>query len=284
MKLLKISLILFTVFGITFLIIFFSFGGFGSKVGGVVFNDSANPPLLFAHRGVIEDIPENSLESIGEAKRLGFTAVEFDLRKSADSDFILFHDVDANRMLGSRRKIKKISTTGLDSLPFISDGKSTGFLVPTLTEVLDRYHADFIFYFDMKLTGFSEADQIAEIIRKYGIEKTVIVASADYLFNLYMEFRYPEIITALEGLNAGKEWTYNIIPKNLKPDYLSGFLSNIDEDHIAWLGAKGLLNKRIVYGVDSTNYLVAKAMGIRNIILDYNSISPVFNDIRLNYQ
>jgi len=279
-KLLKILLIIVAILVIMFLVIAISFGRPGSKDGAIVFPDPADSTILFSHRGVVANFPENSLESIGEAKRLGFRAVEFDLRKSANGDFILFHDTDCSRMLGTDFEIQDVPTSDLKSFPFIFEGKPTIWLVPTLKEVLGRHHADFIFYFDMKLTGFKEADQIVEIIRKYGIEKRVIVASADYLFTLYLKYKYPEIMTALEGINSGKEWSYSIIPKSLKPDFLSGFLNNIDKDHVKWLKERKLLNRRIVYGVDSSNYIAAKNLGIRNMILDYDSASPVFNDIR----
>lgn len=277
-KSLKALLIIFTVPVIIFLVIVFSFGGFGRKAGILVFPAGADSTILFAHRGVVGKFPENSLESIGEAKKLGFRAVELDLRKSAGGDFILFHDVDCKRMLGTNFEIQDVPTIDLKTFPFIRNGKATTWLVPTLKEVLDRHHTDFIFYFDMKLTGFKEADQIVEIIRKYNLEKSVIVASADYLFTLYMEFRYPEIITALEGLNSGKEWTYNIIPKNLKPDFLSGFLNKVDKSHMQWLEEKGLVSRRIVYGVDSSNFHAAEGLGLKNFILDYDSLNPVFND------
>lgn len=277
---LKILLIVIAVLVIVFLVIVFSFGSPGSKADGFIFPNPADSAILFAHRGVVANFPENSLECIGEAKRLGFRAVEFDLRKSANGDFILFHDTDCSRMLGTGFEIQDVPTSDLKSFPFIFKGKPTDWYVPTLKEVLDRHHADFFFYFDMKLSGFKEADQIVKIIIKYGIEKQVIVASADALFVFYIEYKYPEIMTALEGINSGKEWSYSIIPKNLKPDFLSGFLNRIDDNHVKWLKEKNLLNRRIVYGVDSSNYLTAKSMGIRNMILDYNPGSLVFNEVR----
>ena len=259
----------------------FSFGGFGSKPIKPLFSDPADSALLFAHRGVVENFPENSLESIGEAKRLGFRAVEFDLRKSADDDFILFHDPETDRMLGKGLNINKISTSELDDFPLIQNGKPGKYFIPTLEEVLDQHSADFIFYFDLKLSGFKEADQIVEIIRKYNIENRVIVASADALFVFYVEYKYPEIITALEGFNAGKEWIYPLIPKNLRPDFLSGFLNRIDENHVEWLRKNELLSRRIVYGIDSSNFISAKSMGIKHMIMDYDSISPAFNELRI---
>jgi len=278
---LKALLIAITAFVVAYLAFAFSLGGFGDKPLKSLFPDPADSTILFAHRGVVEKYPENSMESISKAKRLGFRAVEFDLRKSADDDFILFHDTDTERMFGSKRNINEISTSSIEDFPLLQNGEPGNFFVPTLEEVLDQHSADFIFYFDMKLSGFKEADQIVEIIRKYNIENRVIVASADALFVFYIELKYPEIITALECFNAGKEWIYPVIPKNLRPDFLSGFLSMIDENHVEWLRNKGLLSRRIVYGVDSSNYLSAKSMGIKHMILDYDSKSPAFNEIRI---
>jgi glycerophosphoryl diester phosphodiesterase len=280
-RIIKTLLIAITALVVAYLAFAFSLGGFGDKSLKSLFPDPADSTILFAHRGVVENFPENSLESIGESKRLGFRAVEFDLRKSADGDFILFHDIETDRMLGKGQNIDEIETSELEDFPLMQNGKPGESFIPTLKKVLDQHGADFIFYFDMKLSGFKEADQIVEIVRNYKIENQVIVASADALFVFYVEYKYPEIITALEGFNAGKEWTYSLIPKNIRPDFLSGFLSRIDENHVEWLRNKGLLSRRIVYGVDSSNYFSARSLGIKHMILDYDSISPAFNEIRI---
>lgn len=276
-------LITIAALAVVYLAFGFSFGGFGSKPIKPLFSDPADSSLLFAHRGAVENFPENSLESIGDAKRLGFRAVEFDLRKSADDDFILFHDTDTERMIGSKRSINEISTSSLEDFPLLQNGDPGNFFVPTLGKALDQYGAYFIYYFDMKLSGFKEADQIVEIIRNYQIEDRVIIASANALFVFYIELKYPEIITALEGFNAGKEWLYPLIPKNLRPDFLSGFFSRIDKNHVEWLRKNGLLSRRIVYGIDSSNFISAKSMGIKHMIIDYDSISPAFNELRINH-
>ncbi len=225
---------------------------------------------MFAHRGVTTAFPENSLESVGDAVKQGFTAVEFDLRKTASGDFVLFHDADCYRMLGKHQNISEINTGELGNYPLLMDGKPTSCYVPLLEEVLNRHRDTIVFYFDMKLNSFRDADQIVQIIRKYGIEKTAIVASADAFFIFYVEYRYGSIITALEGFNAGKEWTYNLIPRKLKPDYLSGFIGKVNDNHIQWLRRRGLLSRRIVYGVDSTNIDQARESGLVNMILDHH--------------
>jgi glycerophosphoryl diester phosphodiesterase len=49
-------------------------------------------PRVIGHRGAAATAPENTLESIREAKRLGAGGVEFDAKLSADGVPLLFHD------------------------------------------------------------------------------------------------------------------------------------------------------------------------------------------------
>lgn len=272
----RFILIALAIPGVIYLLAFFLLGGVLTGKTDITSGFSPGAPLIFAHRGVATTFPENSLESVAEAVKHGFAAVEFDLRKTANGDFILFHDADCQRLLGKQQKINEITTGELRNFPLLMDGKPTVYYVPLLEEVLDRYGDTLVFYFDMKLSSFRDADQIVQIIRRHGIEKSVIVASADAMFIFYLGYRYGDIITALEGFNAGKEWTYNLIPRKLKPDFLSGFIGNVTDSHVKWLRKRGLLSRRIVYGIDSTNFDHARESGLENVILDYNPASRFF--------
>jgi hypothetical protein len=103
------------------------------------------------------------------------------------------------------------------------------------------------------------------------IHESVIVASPSFLISLYIKFHYPSIYTAMEGFDAGKEWVYRLIPRDLRPDFLSGFSSKVTNNHVEWLNKTGLLSNRIVYGVDSADYHDMVNLGIKNMIIDYFS-------------
>jgi glycerophosphoryl diester phosphodiesterase len=47
---------------------------------------------VFAHRGVAQTAPENSIASFVEARRLGADGVELDVRRSADGALVVHHD------------------------------------------------------------------------------------------------------------------------------------------------------------------------------------------------
>ena len=264
---------IFLIISLPFLIIFglllFIGGGFEHKAPVRPAKLTGLTHAYFAHRGVPEDCPENSREAILRARQLGFDCLEVDLRKTADDEFVLFHDGDCRRLLGIDAELPNLSTGMVKQHKLLVNDTVSSFEVLTLKEMLDEFGHEFLFYFDLKLKNIRDAEGLARIIKEYGITGNSIVASADPAVILYLEYRHPDIMTALEGMNSGKEWMYCIIPKKLKPDFLSGFASRIDRKHVGWLNRHELLPSRIVYGVDSTNYREVISFGVQNMILDY---------------
>ena len=246
-------------------------GGYGKKPVNIQGLNSGNSLFLFAHRGISAEFPENSKGAIEQAKIMGFKGLEIDIRKTSDNEFVLFHDEDCDRLLGISEKIYNLSTSQVKERHLQLNDTNTSHYVLTLKEMLDEYKDDFIIYFDLKLKGFDDADDLVTIIRSYGISRSSIIASTSGFIIFYIENKYPEINTSMEGFNSGKEWLYCIFPKNFKPDFLSSFASKVNEDHIAWLQKKDLLSGRIVYGVDSTNYGKVIQLGLKNLIIDYYS-------------
>lgn len=249
--------------------IVYSEGGYGKKEP-VHLSLKDNPvPLLFAHRGVVGKYPENSMEAIELAKKYGFKGLEIDIRKTSDNTLILFHDENAKRLLGIDTTIASMTYDQIRQHDLLIGEDTSTSRVPALDQVIMSYKEDFIYYFDMKLGSITAVDELIHLIWANDIPKRVIVASPSFLVILYIEYHYPAINTAMEGFNSGNEWAWSLIPKNLKPDFLSGFAAKVDEKHVEWLKEKDLHQTRIVYGVDSTNYMQMQNLGISNMIIDY---------------
>ncbi|OGZ01640.1 MAG: hypothetical protein A2946_02095 [Candidatus Liptonbacteria bacterium RIFCSPLOWO2_01_FULL_53_13] len=62
----------------------------------------------FAHRGMLDEYPENSLSALREAFRRGF-GIETDLRLTKDNDFLIIHDDTFLKTANVRRRV--IDTT-----------------------------------------------------------------------------------------------------------------------------------------------------------------------------
>ncbi len=244
-------------------------GGFGEKNNPDIFN--ADSLLLFAHRGIINYYPENSMEGFDAAKAGGFKAVEIDIAKSKDDEFILFHDDSLNRLLGINKLPKDLTLQELKEFKILFNGQRTESKIVSLNEMLEKHKDDFIIYLDMKTATKKDAYQIAQTIERYNIYHSTIVADGSIFFIAYIEYFYPKINTVLEGFSGEKEWSYKFIPKKFKPDYLSGFTNKVDEAHVSWLKKNNLLKKRIVYGVNKENFNRTLDLGIKKMIIDYDS-------------
>jgi len=225
--------------------------------------------LLFAHRGLGRNVPENCLAAFAEARRLGFKAVELDIRKTKDGQLAVLHDRSAKRMLGLEVPFSELSLAEIKQRRLLFQGRETTNCVPTLREVFEEHGKTLRFYLDMKEKGFRDADKIAGLIQEFGLYDRTILASVDPLFVAYVEHKYPRINTALERFDGAQAWLFRLTPGRWKPDYLSGAANKADCEH-DWLTKNNLLLKRIVYGADGTNYQRMLDFGIRKAIVDYD--------------
>ena len=230
-----------------------------------------NRKMLFAHRGIGNYYPENSIDAIRFADTLNFDAIEIDISSTADKKIILFHDEDTERLLGIKSKINQLNYHNIIKYNYIFNNKISNSKVVLLEEVFKEYGSKFFYYLDFKTENYEIVLDAIDLIKKYKLTHKVIIASADIFLISKIEYDFPEINTCLEGFNSGKELFYYLILAKLKPDYYSSFLKNVDFSHIEWLKKKNLLNRRIVYGVDSSNYKTAVSLGLPNLIIDYDS-------------
>jgi glycerophosphoryl diester phosphodiesterase len=83
-------------------------------------------PVAVAHRGAWEHCPENSLEAMLEAARLGAEMIEFDLRLTRDGVPVLLHDATVDRTSNGRGAPEDYTLAELKRLNFsYRDGRPT---------------------------------------------------------------------------------------------------------------------------------------------------------------
>lgn len=96
---------------------------------------------LSAHRGAQVAAPENTLEAITQAGKLGYGFVEIDVQQTKDGHYILMHDKTIDRTTTGTGNVKDLTLEEIQSFD-IEDktGNVTKYKVPTLEEVLDEAH------------------------------------------------------------------------------------------------------------------------------------------------
>jgi glycerophosphoryl diester phosphodiesterase len=235
---------------------------------------------VFAHRGVAAYGAENSSEAFELAIKLGFEAIETDVRATKDGKLIIFHDQSGDRLLQIDKDIHHLHWREIKDLPLYHNGKKSTNTILSLANFLEKTEDSIILYLDIKDFTKAIADSLLLITEHYTGRKRIIIASSKLPYLAYMKYKKPEVQTALEGFNKGKEWIYYIIPKKFKPDYYASFIDKIDISHMQFIMKNNLLKKRIAYGVNSKNIVTAYELGLRHIILDYDSTSMHIQTIK----
>ncbi|MDC3029780.1 glycerophosphodiester phosphodiesterase family protein [Flavobacteriales bacterium] len=229
-----------------------------------------NDKMLFAHRGLAE-FAENSWQGFKQSQTLGFNSIECDVQFTKDNKLIIFHDKNAKRLLGIDQKIEDLMWSQIQAKAIIHNNEISDQYVLSLDELL-RLSSDFQhLYLDFKTTNKTIADSLLVLMKKHQAYERVLLADANILFLAYLKHKVPQIKTVLEGFNKGKEWTYYLIPTSLKPDYFASFLSEVDDKHIQFLNEQNLLPRKVVYGINKSNYQQAIDKGLIHLIIDYDS-------------
>jgi glycerophosphoryl diester phosphodiesterase len=87
-----------------------------STSGSVIAQDQRNY-LTVAHRGVVTDtLTENSLPSLEETIRRGYTHIEVDLRSTKDGQVVCLHDSSLRRTTSIRKHIHEVTLAELRKL------------------------------------------------------------------------------------------------------------------------------------------------------------------------
>ena len=106
-------------------------------------------PLLLGHRGDRRAAPENTLAAFDLAMANGCDGFEFDVRLSADSQAIIFHDPDVSGT--------PIALNSFDMLLNLNRPKQSNECIPRLVDVIRRYTADAFLDIELKVPGLESA-------------------------------------------------------------------------------------------------------------------------------
>ena len=231
---------------------------------------STTDKMLFAHRGLAE-FAENSWQGFKQSQTLGFNSIECDVQSTKDNKLIIFHDKNAKRLLGIDQNLEDLMWSQIEAKAIIHNNEISEQYVLSLDELL-RLSSDFQYlYLDFKTTNKTIADSLLVLMEIHQVYERLLIADANILFLAYLKHKMPQIKTVLEGFNKGKEWTYYLIPSSLKPDYFASFFSEVDDKHLQFLNEQNLMPRKVVYGINKSNFQQAVNMGLKHLIIDYDS-------------
>jgi glycerophosphoryl diester phosphodiesterase len=142
-------------------------------------------PLVIAHAGS-ELYPHDTLFALKEYAAMGVDVLEMDLHMTADGEIILIHDDTVDRTTNGSGDVREMTlgevqaldagwywTKDEQSYPF----RGQGIMIPTLREVFESF-PDYAMIIEIKQDSPSMAAPLCQMIREYGLENKVMVASS----------------------------------------------------------------------------------------------------------
>ena len=175
-------------------------------------------PVIWAHRGMSLQYPENTLEAFRAAAELGpaLGGIETDVQLSKDGVVMIFHDETLDRVTDTKGNLRDFTFEELRRVKIMRhDGTFTQ--IPTLEEVLallKPYCEKNGLRLNLELkTSVYRYEGIEkktlEIVRKYGMEKYVLYSS--FLMDSIRQIKElnPKAETAMLACELPKKSTLN---------------------------------------------------------------------------
>lgn len=144
-------------------------------------NARRDGPLVIAHRGTPQELPENTLSSFSRALQEGSDVLETDLRVTKDGQFVLIHDESVDRTTNGSGLVGELLLAEIKTLRTASPlGGYTKYAVPTLIELLTMTQGRTPLLLELKDPRFRErllAKQLVDVLIAYEmLNKSAIVS------------------------------------------------------------------------------------------------------------
>ena len=112
--------------------------------------------LVASHRGVHNDLPENSMAAFEKGIALGIDVIEMDVRHTKDDSLVIMHDNSVDRMTNGTGKVADLTFEEIRKLRLKFKGKLTDYQVPTLEEALNLARGKILVDLDIKTNRVPE--------------------------------------------------------------------------------------------------------------------------------
>lgn len=237
-------------------------------IGGSANAADAKNVLVIGHRGASGYAPENTMVSYKMAYDMGADMIELDIYMSKDGVPVIMHDNKVERTTDGDGDIQQMTLEQIKKLDAGSkfNKKFAGEQVPTLEEVFAWASGKIPVNVEIKGEGCEK--KLVELIKKYKMEKSVIVSSFNHEYIKKVRKLAPEItIAAL----VGKVDDLKALVNYCHPDAVNPSFNNVTKKLVDEAHAMGL--KVYTYTVnDQLSMKQMIAAGVDGIFTNYSDV------------
>ncbi len=138
--------------------------------------------LLFGHRGVPEEAPENTLASFRRAVELGLDGVELDARLCRTGELVVIHDERVDKLTDGSGNVDQLSFEEIRKLDagVRFGGSFRGERIPSLEEAIETLRDKMLVNVELKtksIPGDGLEGKVVALVEKMGLESSVILSS-----------------------------------------------------------------------------------------------------------
>lgn len=139
--------------------------------------------IYFAHRGLSEIYPENTLLSFDKAMMAGATAIEFDVHQSKDGELIVIHDENIRKTFNGMGLVKDLTLAELKGFKCKNPRFENNELckIPTLDEILEiikNYNLFINIELKTNLIHYSGIEaKVISTLKKYDLCNNTLISS-----------------------------------------------------------------------------------------------------------
>lgn len=137
---------------------------------------------------------ENTLEGMDLAVGLGAPALETDIQRTADGEYVIFHDATLKRLCDMPDRIDEMTLSQVRAVELPGPEWTTR-QIPLLSEVLDKAKGQVRLYLELKgaTADVQMARDVARMVRERNMEQECVLISMNYSLINYISKRIPDI-------------------------------------------------------------------------------------------
>jgi glycerophosphoryl diester phosphodiesterase len=170
-----------------------------------------NDFYILGHRGIPVLEHENTIESFDLINKFDIDGTEFDVNISLDKKLYVYHDYNLFRLFGIDKNLKETYSENLDNLKIILFsskiyGNKIESKIPKLNEAFEKLKNCRLLNLEIKSNSLKDLGlekAVAELIKKYELQKKIVISSFDP-FCLYRFSKFlPEVPRGLLVSKSG---------------------------------------------------------------------------------